>query len=158
MKNLVRCSFLILLLFSCENNQNVKKSLSPIEEDQTSTDIFEDPSLNEEFLKYLEFARNYYEGDKIHVISFEGVDSIEFTGQLGIERTNLIGHIYFDSDVILIYDNKNIASQYIRVKQLKHDSITGFQYFENMDDVPPFDPPTQRLRLADYKKVDKGLK
>lgn len=151
MKKIIYCVVFVLTSISCSTNQTSEKEDVKLCLDKSDISLFYDSTLNLELKKYLKYSRNAFKGDKIHVVSFESDGVVKFTGLLCIEKENLVGYVDYKEDIILVYDNKEVARKYLDINLLKTDSVTRFPYFEDVDNLYPFDPPSIKLDLTNYK-------
>lgn len=108
--------------------------------------------------QFLENYRDRYDvldRNEIYTASFDTDTTVIFSKALYIERKNLIGYLYLEEDIVLIYANPDAKSFYhfINSKSLQRDSITKFPYREQMDELCPFDPVEKKFDLKNNVEI-----
>ena len=112
--------------------------------------------------QFLENYRDRYDvldRNEIYTASFDTDTTVIFSKALYIERKNLIGYLYLEEDIVLIYANSDPKSDpkslyhFINSKSLQRDSITKFPYREQMDELYPFDPVEKKFDLKNNVEI-----
>jgi len=152
MRKRIIAFFLLVGILSCQNSGSKDTTSNNIDRENKEPIVFADSSLNNELLDYLEYSRNAFSGDKIHTVTFDTLNKVRFSGRLCIVRNDLIGHIHYNDDIILFYDKTKTenSSYYLNNEILETDSILDFPYFEDIENLPPFDPPNIEFDLTTF--------
>ncbi len=119
--------------------------------DKLQTHLFRDSATNELFKNYRLLYEPY--GKHIYTLTFDTDSTVVISSALFIDRELLAGHAYLDKELVLIYGSPEIAAIYLDTSIIGQDSIRDFPYEEQIDNLPPFDPPVKKYDLIRKKEI-----
>lgn len=121
--------------------------------------VFRDTDVDSLFTHYRDRFKLEANLNSSYVIAFFKDTSIVFSQALYVKTENLVGYKRLKGDLLLIYSESEIYHEYLDEKGLGRDSITDFPYWEQLDNLPPFDPIEEKYSLITKQRIDgfKGL-